>query len=179
MNMSEWIAAELIKRGVTHVFTLQGGFSMYLNDAIGHSELKPVYMLHESGAAFAAAGWAQYTGQMGVCVVTSGLAQTNALSGVASAYSDYLPLMVISGDINSNLIQKRDSEGLRQGGQQDVPIVKICQKMVKGACSVSNAKQAQFLFGLFWEIAMRNPRGPCWLDIPLDVQQQEIPNEYL
>ena len=175
MNTSQWIAAELVRRGVSHVFTLQGGYSQYLNDAIGHSSLTPIYMLTESGASYAAAYWAKYTGQMGVLVVTSGLAQTNALSGVASAFSEYSPMMIISGDINSDLIQHRNADGLRQGGQQDVPIIRMCQAIVKGACAVSTASQARFLFGLFWERAMAEPRGPVWLDIPLDVQKEEMP----
>jgi len=175
MNVAEWITQELINRGVTHVFTLQGGYSMYLNDAIGHSALTPVYMLTESGAAFAADGYAQYSGRMGVCVVTSGLAQTNALSGVASAYSDFLPMMVISGDVRSELIVKRDMEELRQGGQQDVPIVKIAQPITKGTCMTSSAQQAKFLFDFYWKRAMQEPRGPVWLDIPIDVQQEVMP----
>lgn len=151
---------------------------MYLNDAIGHSALKPVYMLHESGAAFAAAGYAQYSGRMGVCVVTSGLAQTNALSGVASAYSDYLPMMVISGDIRSELILERDTKGLRQGGQQDVPIHKIAEAITKGVQIVTKADQVRHSFDYLWELALsdmpKNPRGPVWLDIPIDVQQEEV-----
>jgi acetolactate synthase-1/2/3 large subunit len=110
---------------------------------------------------------------MGVCVVTSGLAQTNALSGVASAFSDYLPMMVISGDIRTELILQRDTKGLRQGGQQDVPIVKIAQSMTKGISSVSSPRQAMFLFNLFWDRAM-SEKSPVWLDIPIDVQQAEL-----
>ena len=174
MNVAEWIVQELIKRGVTHVFTLQGGYSMYLNDAVGHSELTPVYMLHESGAAFAAAGYAQYSGRMGVCVITSGLAQTNVLSGVASAYSDYLPMMVLSGDIRTEHILKRDMEGLRQGGQQDVPIVKIAQPITKGCCMTGSVGQAKCLFDYYWTRAMTEPRGPVWMDIPIDIQQAEV-----
>ena len=177
MNVSEYIVQELIKRGVTHVFTLQGGYSMYLNDSIGHSALKPIYMLTESGAAFAAAGWAKYTGQMGVCVVTSGLAQTNALSGVASAFSDYLPMMVISGDINSDLIYKRDIGNLRQGGQQDVPIHKIAQAITKGVYTVNCARQACILFDYYWKLALTEPMGSVWLNIPLDIQKEEVIND--
>lgn len=175
MKVSDWIVQELVRRGVTHLFTLQGGFSMYLNDSIGHSELTPVYMLHESGAAFAAAGYAQYAGRMGVCVITSGLAQTNALSGVASAYSDYLPMFVISGDVNTDNIIKRESEGLRQGGQQDVPITQISREITKNAARVGSSRMLYSLFDYLWTLALTEPRGPVWLDIPLDVQQEEIP----
>lgn len=174
MNVSDWIVQELIARGVTHIFTLQGGFAMYLNDSIGHSALTPVYMLHESGAAFAAAGYSQYTGRMGVCVITSGLAQTNALSGVASAYSDYLPMMVISGDINYDLIDKRQTLQLRQGGQQDVPIDRIAQPITRAVCIARNAEHVGVTFPTLWNLALVE-RGPVWLDIPLNVQKEEMP----
>jgi acetolactate synthase-1/2/3 large subunit len=172
MKASDWIVSELVHLGVTHVFTLQGGFSMHLNDSIGHSALTPVYMLHESGAAFAAAGYAQ-CGKMGVCVITSGLAQTNALSGIASAYSDYLPLMVISGDINYDLIERREMLNLRQGGQQDVPIDKIAQPITRGIGIARNAAHVGMLFPALWNLALAE-RGPVWLDIPLNVQQEEM-----
>lgn len=173
MNVSQWITNELIHLGVTHVFTLQGGYSMYLNDAIGHSALKSVYMLHESGAAFAACGWAQCTGKMGVAVITGGIAQTNALSGVASAYSDYLPVMVISGDINYDLIEKRETLHLRQGGQQDVPLDKIAQSVTLGVCIARSAAHVGAMFPALWNRALQE-RGPVWLDIPLNVQQEEL-----
>ena len=175
MNVSQWITQELIARGVSHVFTLQGGYSQFINDAVGHSALKPVYMLTEAGAAYAAAGWAQYTGQMGVLCVTSGLAQTNALSGVASAYSDFLPMFVISGDIRSGLIIKRDTEGLRQGGQQDVPILKIAAPITKSVRIIGYSRRAPKVFSESWRLAMKEPRGPVWIDIPINIQQEAMP----
>lgn len=174
MRVCDYITQELINRGVTHVFTLPGGYSMYLNDSIGHSKLMPIYMLHESGAAFAASGWAKYTGKMGLCVVTSGLAQTNALSGVASAYSDYLPMMVISGDINTEQIIKRNNDNLRQGGQQDVPITNIANSITKIVVTVFTAHQVKMYFELLWKLALTEPRGPVWLNIPLNVQKEEM-----
>jgi acetolactate synthase-1/2/3 large subunit len=174
VKVTEYIVNELIRLGVEYVFTLPGGFSMYLNDAIGHSALKPVYMLHESGAAFAAAGYAQYSGKVGVCVVTSGLAQTNALSGVASAYSDHLPMMVISGDVRTEFILKRDREHLRQGGQQDVKIARIAQAVTKGAMVMTDPHSIKNWFSFYWKLAHEAAPGPVWLDIPIDIQQEEI-----
>jgi acetolactate synthase I/II/III large subunit len=176
MNVAEWVVSKLVHLGAEYIFTLQGGYSMYLNDAIGHSSLKPIYMLNESGAAFAAAGYAQKTGKMGVCVVTSGLAQTNALSGVASAYSDYLPVMVISGDIKHDLIVDREIMHLRQGGQQDVPIDKIAHSVTMSVCVARSAEHVCTVFAAMWHRAWIE-RGPVWLDVPLDVQQEEVPNE--
>jgi acetolactate synthase-1/2/3 large subunit len=148
---------------------------MFLNDAIGHSALKPVYMLHEAGAAFAACGEAQYTGKLSVCVITSGLAQTNALSGVASAYSDYLPVLFISGDINSDLITQRDEYGMRQGGQQDVPIMKLAYRITKFEATLGgNPHLVRKMFASAVQIAQEIPKGPSWINVPIDVQQIEM-----
>jgi acetolactate synthase I/II/III large subunit len=174
MKVCDFIVQELIGRGVQRVYTLQGGYSMFLNDAVGHSTLMPIYMLDERGAAFAARGEALYTGKMGVCVITSGLAQTNAISGVSSAFSDYLPMMVISGDINSDLIRNREKFGLRQGGQQDVPIDDIVLSITKSNITVESAGQAQRWFSRLWDCALTEPMGPVWLNIPLDIQRKEI-----
>ena len=81
-------------------FVLPGGFSMHLNDSLNYSKLIPVYCPHEVGAAFAACGYAQYTGGLGVCLVTSGPGSTNALTAVASAWQDSIPLLVISGGVS-------------------------------------------------------------------------------
>jgi acetolactate synthase-1/2/3 large subunit len=173
MRVSDWIVQELIRRGVTTLFTLQGGFSQHLNDSIGHSDLKPAYMLTESGASYAAYGHALCTGQMGVLCVTSGLAQTNAISGVASAFSDYVPMFVISGDIATDLIVKREEEELRQGGQQDVKIDRIAEAVTKKVVTVMTAHSAQVWLDILWKLALAEPQGACWLNIPIDIQQAE------
>jgi acetolactate synthase-1/2/3 large subunit len=152
---------------------------MFLNDAVGHSALTPVYCLAESGAAFAACGEAQYTGKLSVCVITSGLAQTNALSGVASAWSDYLPVLFISGDINTDLIMQRDEKGMRQGGQLDVPIMKLAYRITKFIATIGHPSLVRSMFASAVRLALEIPMGPVWLDIPIDVQQEEMPDEHL
>ena len=155
------------------MFTLQGGFSQHLNDSIGHSALTPVYMQTESGASYAAYGHALCTGEMGVLCVTSGLAQTNALSGVASAFSDYVPMIVISGDIATDLIIKRDEDDLRQGGQQDVKIDRIAAAAVKKVVTAMTVRSVQVWFDILWKLALAAPQGSVWLNIPIDIQLAE------
>ena len=173
MNVAEYLVNELVRIGVTHYYCLPGGFSMYLNDAFGHSTLQPVYCLHESGAAFAACGDAAYSGKLAVVLVTSGPGSANALTGCASAYLDSLPVLFISGDAKTEQLTARDTFALREAGQQDVDILHIVRPIVKRACYLLHGKYARDLKVLVHD-ALYPRRGPVWLDIPLDVQAESV-----
>jgi acetolactate synthase I/II/III large subunit len=171
MKVSDFIASELVRLGVTHVFTLCGGYSQHINDSIAHTPgLTPVYMLHESGAAFAATMYAQYTGGLGVCVVTSGPGSMNALNAVASAWDDGIPLLVISGEANVLNIEARDNKyQLRQGGNQDVPINKTVAHITK-----HHGYLDRTYLDLAVHLALKPRCGPVWIAVPLDVQGMEM-----
>jgi acetolactate synthase I/II/III large subunit len=176
MKVSDFIASELVRLGVTHVFTLCGGYSQAINDSIAHIPgLTPVYMLHESGAAFAATMYAQYTGGLGVCVVTSGPGSMNALNAVASAWDDGIPLLVISGEANVANIQQRRQFDIRQGGNQDVEIQEIIKPIVK-MCPILGMTDYTIkeIFAEAIMQALSNRRGPVWIAVPLDVQGMEL-----
>ncbi len=177
MKVSDFITNELIRLGVTYVFTLPGGFSMHLNDSIHYSALKSVYMLHESGAAFAAAGYAQYTGRLGVCVITSGPACTNVLTAVASAWCDSLPLLIISGDVKWEQLDARQNYRLRQGGPQDVPIIEMVRPITKYAATPGDPRLTKVFLREAVRMALEPRRGPVWLNVPLDVQTMQMPND--
>jgi acetolactate synthase I/II/III large subunit len=174
MKVSDFIATELVRLGVTHVFTLCGGYSQAINDSIAHIPgLTPVYMLHESGAAFAATMYAQYTGGLGVVIVTSGPGSMNALNAVASAWDDGIPLLVISGEANwPNIDMRRDCK-LRQGGNQDVNIFSIVCPITKYAAIADNDTIEDNMTDAIYQSTFPR-RGPVWLAVPLDVQGMEI-----
>jgi acetolactate synthase I/II/III large subunit len=174
MKVSDFIVQELIRLGVTDVFTLVGGFSQHLNDSIAYSSLKPTYFLHESGAAFAACAYAQYTGRLGVLVVTSGPGSTNALTGVASAWNDSLPLLIISGEANLENIIQRQHLKLRKGGPQDVEIVEIAKPITKLASCMTTVETIEFDFLRAVKTALEPRCGPVWMAIPLDIQRMEL-----
>jgi acetolactate synthase I/II/III large subunit len=174
MKVSDLVVQVLLEHDVKFVFTVPGGFSMHLNDSIGHSQLTPVYCLHESGAGFSAIGYAAYSGKLGVCIVTSGPGSTNILTAVASAWQDSIPLLVISGDAKTANIEMRQKFQLRQGGQQDVPIMEMVKPITKWATvsDLVSLVQTQIEGGIQYALTPR--RGPVWLSIPLDVQGMEI-----
>jgi acetolactate synthase-1/2/3 large subunit len=174
MKLSDYIADYIASLGVRHVFTLPGGFSMHLNDSIAHHpKLTPVYMLHEAGAAIAAEAYAKASGGIGVCVVTAGPGCTNALTGVASAWLDSTPLLVISGDARMAHLKARDDFGLRQGGPQDIDIMQMIRPITKHSFS-AGPRFVDVMMNEAVKWAMEGRRGPIWIDIPLDVQAAQI-----
>lgn len=177
MRVSDYITEELIRLDVKHVFTLVGGFIQYLNDSIGHSNIIPVYMLHESGASFAASAYAQYTGGLGVCVVTSGPGTTNALTGVASAWDDNLPLLVISGEVYVTNILQRTNFKLRQGGPQDVDTVAMVKPITKYVETIFHPSDTKRILEEAVTACLSGRRGPAWIVVPLDVQGMEVQHE--
>jgi acetolactate synthase-1/2/3 large subunit len=175
MKVSDFIVQELIRNGVEVVFSLPGGFSQYLNDSFHYSSIKVIYMLHESGCAFAASAYAQYTGKIGVCVVTSGPGSTNSLTGVVAAWDDSIPLLVISGEAKLQNINNRREFQLRVGGPQDVPIGEIVKPITKWSSTLINAEilHKDFITNII-KCAMTPRRGPVWFAIPLDIQGMQI-----
>jgi len=98
LRVSEYVVNQLAEWGVSHAFTLTGGGAMFLNDAFGHHDrIKMVYQHHEQACAMAAEGFARIANAPGVCVVTTGPGGINALNGVFGAWTDSIPMLVISG----------------------------------------------------------------------------------
>jgi acetolactate synthase-1/2/3 large subunit len=173
-KVTDYIVSFLLSQGVERVYTLPGGFSMHLNDSIGHSALEPIYCLHEAGCGFAAIGDALYTGKLGVCVVTSGPGQTNVLTAVVSAWQDNVPLLVISGDAKTQNIGMRERYQLRQGGAQDVDIVGMTRTVTKWVTQPGTPRLVKMQLEQAVEIALTHRRGPVWISIPLDVQAEAL-----
>lgn len=172
MKLSDYVVEFIANLGVKHVFMLPGGGAMHLNDSLGKCGLlRYVCNLHEQGGAIAAEAYGQYAG-MGVLMVTSGPGGTNALTGVAGAWLESTPMMVISGQVKkTDLVGSR---GVRQIGFQEIDIVRIVGPITKYAAMVTVPSQIRFqLEEATWK-ATHGRKGPVWLDIPLDVQASEI-----
>ena len=113
MNVSEYIWKTLADKGVTHCYFLAGGGSMFLIDALARQDrITPVAMLHEQSCAIASVGHNIYTNTLSsVVCVTTGPGGTNAITGVAAAWIDSTPLLVISGQVPTHMMMR---EGERQ-----------------------------------------------------------------
>src|ERR1700678_1978420 len=139
MKLSDYVVEFIALQGVRHVFMLPGGGAMHLNDSLGkHPTLKFVCNLHEQGSAIAAEAYGQYSG-LGVIMVTTGPGCTNAITGVAGAWLESTPMLIVSGQVkSSDLVGGR---GVRQIGFQEIDIVSMVKPITKFAAIVKEKGQ--------------------------------------
>jgi acetolactate synthase I/II/III large subunit len=157
--------------GVDTVFFVPGGGSAFLVDALGTSGLDHVSMLHEQGAAYAAVAYGMMRG-LGVCLTTSGPGATNALTGCAAAWTDSAPVLFISGQAASDTLIY--NSGLRTKGQQEIDIVNMVHPITKSANTVHYGSLAVMRAKEMTTQCQDGRPGPCWIDIPLDIQGREV-----
>jgi len=171
-KVSEQIADWLVEQGVEQVFAVTGGGAMFLNIALGtHPKLKCTFMHHEQACAMAAEGYARVTNKPAVVMVTTGPGAINSMNGVFGAYTDSIPMIVLSGQVKSDTcLDFHDLPNLRQLGDQEGPIVKMAQHITKFVTLIKTPRDLeQALPTAYSESVSRRP-GPVWLDIPLDIQ---------
>jgi len=168
VKISDYVAKFIQQQGVNDVFLLPGGGCIHIIDSIGQSDLNFVCNLHEQACSIAADAYGQYTNNIGVCLVTTGPGATNALTGVAAAWLDSTPMMVISGQV-----QKKDminGRGTRQIGFQEIDSVAIAKPVTKYAVTITDPSQIRYCLEKAAYLATSGRPGPVWIDIPLDVQ---------
>lgn len=170
-KVSDLIAEFLIEKEITQVFTVVGGGAMHLNDSFGHNaKINCLYQHHEQACAMAAEGYARVTNRPAVVCVTSGPGAVNALNGVVGAYQDSIPMLIISGQVKSTMLEKKSGLPLRTLGGQEFDIVSAVGKMTKYAETVIDASMIKYHLEKAYALAISGRPGPCWLDIPLDIQ---------
>ena len=180
MKVAQYIAQFLAEHGVTDVFTVTGGGAMHLNDALGHHEaLHCTYNHHEQACSIAAEGYARLTGKVAAVCVTSGPGGTNAITGVLGGWQDSIPMFVISGQVKRETTTWATSVPLRQLGDQEFQIIDCVRSMTKYAHMVTDAKEIRYHLEKAWYLCNHGRKGPVWLDIPLDVQAEDVGEEEL
>lgn len=176
IRVAEYLASRVAEEGVRHVFMVTGGGSMFLNDAIAHqSGITPIFCHHEQACAMAAEGYARISGGLGVINVTTGPGGVNALNGVFGAWTDSVPMLVVSGQVKrATCLSTTPVKGLRQLGDQEARIVPMASGITKYAAVVERAEDIAWHLdqALYWANSGRP--GPVWLDIPIDVQSAPI-----
>jgi acetolactate synthase I/II/III large subunit len=167
------LLCELLEReGVTVLFGYPGGAIMPFYDALTASSLRHVLVRHEQAAAHAADGYARATGQVGVCVATSGPGATNLVTGLATAYADSVPIVAITGQVATRFIGT--------DAFQETDILGITQPITKHSILVRSADQLAESVREAFAVARSGRPGPVLIDVPKDVQQAttSAPPEY-
>jgi len=172
---ADFIADYLADNGITQIFSVVGGGAMHLNNAFGiNKKLNVTYNHHEQASAIAAEGYSRVNNQTAAVCVTSGPGGTNALTGVLCAFQDSLPMIVISGQVRHDITVESTGLNLRQFGEQEYHIVKSAAPMTKYAVMVTDANMIKYHLGKALYLARTGRRGPCWIDVPLNIQGQMI-----
>ncbi|SDW87680.1 acetolactate synthase-1/2/3 large subunit [Lachnospiraceae bacterium KHCPX20] len=178
MTVSEYIFDFIQKKGVSTVYMVSGSSAMWLTDALKRNDrLVPVCCQHEQAAAMAADVYGRLNRIPGACLVTIGPGATNAITGVAGAYVDSSPMIVISGQSNSRLLQMQNEKGLRQVGTQSISLNSMVSSITKYFAEVTKAEDIKFHMEKAWHEATEGRKGPVWLDVPIDIQNKQIPKE--
>jgi acetolactate synthase-1/2/3 large subunit len=164
------VIESLIAEGVEVIFGYPGGAILPTYDALLDSKIKHVLVRHEQGATHMAEGYARVSGRPGVVMVTSGPGATNAVTGIADAYMDSTPMVVISGQVGTALIGN--------DAFQEVDFVGITRPCSKHNYLVKDVKDLARIVKEAFYIASTGRPGPVIIDIPKDIQQAEYPYHY-
>jgi acetolactate synthase-1/2/3 large subunit len=175
MKLSDYVFSQLRQWGAHHVFLITGGGAMHLNDSVGTSGLAYICTHHEQAAAMAAEGYARIAGQPAVLNVTTGPGGINALNGVFGAWTDSIPLLILSGQVKrETCMVTYGLTDLRQLGDQEVDIIRMVKGITKYSVFVNDPDSIAYHLERAWYLAQNGRPGPCWLDIPVDVQSAQI-----
>jgi len=178
MKLTDYIATFLAERGVSTTFGLTGGAVVHVFDSLACSAgIECVFTHHEQSASFAAEAWAKTAGVPGVCVVTTGPGGTNAITGLAAAWLDSVPTIFISGQ--ARLSQTTNRLRVRQVGTQQLNVLPIVGSLTKYAVMLESAADVRRELERCWWTATQGRPGPVWLDLPLDLQWQNVEPEQL
>ncbi|MDB5694640.1 MAG: acetolactate synthase large subunit [Sphingomonas bacterium] len=175
IKLSHWVAEQLVAHGVRDVFMLTGGGAMHLNHSLGTDpRLKTTFCHHEQALAMAAEAYYRLTNRLAVVNVTSGPGGTNAITGVYGAFVDSIGMLVISGQVKIETTVRHTGLPLRQYGDQELDIEPIVKPITKYVTMVTDPRSIRYHLEKAIHLATTGRPGPCWLDIPLDVQAAQI-----
>lgn len=176
ISVADYFVEFLIANGITDVFGYQGGMIAYIFDSLGKPQYKDKIRYHscgnEQGAAIAACTYAQTSGKLGVAISTSGPGFTNMLTGIANAWFDSLPVLYVSGNVNTK--DKKRSSSFRQNGFQEIQASEMAKPITKKSIEIELYTKYADCFDDAIRTAMTDRKGPVYLDLPINVCREMI-----
>ena len=180
MKVSDYVAQFLVDKGIEHVFTVTGGGAMHLNDSLGHHKgLKCMYNHHEQACAIAAESYARIHNKIAAVCVTTGPGGINAMNGVAGGYLDSIPMLIISGQVRYDTTARSTGLNLRAMGDQEFDITKAVDSMTKYCQMITDPLEIKYCLEKAYSLATTGRPGPCWIDIPVNIQGMTIETDDL
>ena len=180
IKVAKLIAKILTENGINRCFSVTGGGAMHLNDGLGHAPgITTLYMHHEQACAIAAEAYARVYNKPACLCVTTGPGGTNAITGVVGAWLDSIPMIVLSGQVRYDTTARWSGVGIRAMGDQEFDITRSIDCMTKYSEMVTDPNRIRFALEKCIYLSQTGRPGPCWLDIPLDVQGAFVEEEGL
>ena len=184
IKLANYISETLVANGITQNFSVTGGGAMHLNDAFGHQKgMHTLYQHHEQACAMAAESYARIYNRPALLCVTSGPGGTNAITGVLGAWLDSIPMLIISGQVRydntARWAEEQNGTRLRAMGDQEFDITKSIDCMTKYSEMLTDPYRARYALEKCIYLSQTGRPGPCWLDIPVDIQGKFIETDEL
>ncbi len=180
IKVSDYIAQFLAGNGIKHNFTVPGGGAMHLNDAFAQNkDIECIYVQHEQVATIAAEAYARMNNEIPVVCCTTGPGGTNTLTGVLGAWTDSVPMIVVSGQVKYIHTIASSELPLRTIGDQEFAIINAVKSMTKYAEMIVDAKTIKYHLQKALFIAKNGRPGPVWIDVPLNIQGGYVDTEDL
>lgn len=184
IKLANYISETLVANGITQNFSVTGGGAMHLNDAFGHQKgMHTLYQHHEQACAMAAESYARIYNRPALLCVTSGPGGTNAITGVLGAWLDSIPMLIISGQVRydntARWAEGQNGTRLRAMGDQEFDITKSIDCMTKYSEMLTDPYRVRYALEKCIYLSQTGRPGPCWLDIPVDIQGKYIETDEL
>ena len=184
IKLANYISETLVANGITQNFSVTGGGAMHLNDAFGHQKgMHTLYQHHEQACAMAAESYARIYNRPALLCVTSGPGGTNAITGVLGAWLDSIPMLIISGQVRydntARGAEEQNGTHLRAMGDQEFDITKSIDCMTKYSEMLTDPYRVRYALEKCIYLSQTGRPGPCWLDIPVDIQGKFIETDEL
>lgn len=173
---AEQIVAAFIRNGVKHVFLFPGGTIAPILDVIEtQTDIAMICPRNEQGAGYAALAYARLTGKPSVFMVTSGPGVTNAVTPIADAYYDNIPMVILTGQVGVG--DMRGSVPVKQRGFQEVDTLDLVRPITKAAFLVKDTRQLPDIMEHAFFLAQNGRRGPVVVDLPMNVQRETLTSQ--
>ena len=178
MKVADYVVDYLEEKGINHAFGVTGGVIVPLVDAYYRKKgLEFICTTQEQGAAMAAEAYSRVTGDIGVAMATSGPGATNLITGMGCAYFDSIPSLYITGQVST--LDTTNKEGPRQIGFQETDIVTMVKPITKFSHQITNSKDIKYYLDKAIHIAKSGRPGPVLLDLPMNIQLEEMNTDNL
>jgi len=180
VRVADYIIDRLYAEGAEHVFLVTGRGILFLSDAVArHKKMENICVHHEQAASFASMAYAQCNEKIGACLVSTGCASTNAITGLLCAWQDNIPCVFISGQNKLAETSRYTGIPIRTFGQQEADIISVVESLTKYATMITDAKKIGYEIDKAFHLAHSERKGPVWIDVPIDIQNMRVDPEEL